>query len=408
MLPPALYKGLRKVKDESLVTSRQLKENERVQSQRPRLYRRAGKHATIAIILAMALLLIAKTLIAPAIIRHSIRGWLLEYWQGPIDIGSVDVSWGGAVRARNIKLFDDGMRQWMSTDWADFDINFTPRPSLFLTEAGGIDLRAHLDNGSLDPPLRLHPPGHGCARVLKLHELAVSIPLSHGALGLVGNRVILVHDGSRYNISVRRHDGRDDFVLTGEAQDHRDCDLQLKLTHPFGHGQLRELFRSLRMPLDVEAAGWVKASVRLSGQWDKPSGMFARGTIEFDGNVTLDRDALQHVLGDSPLWATMARGNLSLTCELDGKRLTIRNGKWTNRLCEMTIMDGGFVDLDTGDADLQFRWQANGLARIIPTLTDSEALNGEHHYRGNWRELPTSQAEGLNPPAPPAEARRAG
>ena len=157
-----------------------------------------SRHFRRLIVAASLLLLLVaggKLWIAPALLQDGIRNWLGQYWSQWVEVDHVEIDWRGVVHARGMRLLDEAGRQWMATEWADFTIAWNPRPSLVLSEAGGIDIQAHVDQGRLNPPLTMSPANGAGNSNLTFHKLAMKLPLPKGQIGLSGNRMTLARGG---------------------------------------------------------------------------------------------------------------------------------------------------------------------------------------------------------------------
>jgi len=115
--------------------------------------------AGVAILLAI--LLLAKYAVIPAVIRSQAQSALAQYWDGRLTIEDIDFRFFGPIRLDGIQLSDSSGRSWLEVDTVSLTFRNWPgvHPVLSGVSAKKVRLRACFSNGVCTVPLSLPSDG---------------------------------------------------------------------------------------------------------------------------------------------------------------------------------------------------------------------------------------------------------
>ncbi len=331
------------------------------------------------------------------VIPHSARESFIEtighYWDGPVEIDTVEGGYFDPIRATGLTLRDRAGRVWARA--RSVTLNYTPLPSisdqLHLADIDGLELVLHTDNGSCRPPVRNVPD---FLRWLEAQFSIETFTVRDGSIttrydGAVGG----LWDG--FQFLCRRQPGDSDYVMTltreGATSAEGSCDGRLDgaiiASWPNG-GALRYDGTLTLNGLDCAqllAAVNVEAAIPLGtvrGEYIFSGGELTVETIRGSGRLHLTAPkASDDVRGDRDL------GQVAFAVE--GPALTVGRGQMTLPVCVVRSENAGRCNLETGQIDMRLtstpREGISSLIAMLPGRTGMLAgKTVDIHVIGRW------------------------
>ena len=336
-------------------------------SRRKRLARYLAKALIGLVVLAALLAAVTKFWLIPAVVRHTVRQNMARYWDGPVEIEQIDLSFSGPSFLKSISVYDRAGRRWAWVGSVRLELGNWPGLKPTLTEAHlkQLDLRAHFANGRCRLPLHL-PGRHDKESVPKrisAAEISLTIVDEAGAKASWGNlefHLANAGDEGEFTLTLPSGDGANTILLTGALADGSFRNTVLRASLAVGQAKAKTILSALNAPLARTAEGNLTADVKISGDFRQPS---LRGRVKLDNWSVLATDGA--LLED-----------LTATVTLKGRRAELTGfNAW---LCDGHLEAAAKLAFEPGEA-----WQYEGrVATCGVDLRQLASVTGQQNTRG--------------------------
>ena len=255
--------------------------------------------AVAAVVLVLAALLLGQFWIIPAVIRSEVQSSLADYWDGPVEVRSVQFSFLGPTRIQGLTLRDANGRQWASVGEATIELRDWPslHPKLSAVRVGKVALTANFVNGRCVLPLKPPPPPTGADWSEYIDLQTVQIPT-------VNVRLVDADTGKSCEWHLRgslqrtadpnyavmlnllnpaSHDGGQKLV-DGEINLRTlQMRLELSLLHDLRKPEAAFVLGLIGDPAAVDVKGQLASEMVITGTLDKPHAWKVDGSVSARG-----------------------------------------------------------------------------------------------------------------------------
>lgn len=352
--------------------------------------------------------------VVPALAKSKVRELVSDFWAGPIDVDLVDVALDGRVRVDRITLRDLAGRVWARLDDVEADLRDWPSldPSAARIVVGGLDLRVHIVDGRILPPLRrLGRPGR---EKIVIRSTSVTIAPDNApacrirlrpraqrtgdVLPFVARAGPTGDGGRRLVVPALEGGGFGGTVMvSGSAVIESDG----RIDYQADVAAMGLDFDSLkRRILDhrIAVGGRLTARARITDRGGGLEGLTVHECEAFLDEVDLAPLPLAKQLFTEMGLAFDEKSTPSdITCKFRaaGPRVTVMAGRIANALSAVVVERGGSIDLCTGELDLYIvgvpMKQLRGVLDILsgPVMKLKDTIT-RVRLVGNW-DLPAEQ-----------------
>jgi len=329
--------------------------------------------ATALVVLVTATGMAGKYWVIPVSARESFQETILHYWDGTVEIDSIEGGYFDPIRAVGLTLRDNDGRVWAKA--RSVTLAYTPLPSLSdrlcMSDIEGFEIILHVDKGACRPPVRNMDD---FLRWLEQQFSVEKFTVRDGAIttqydGKTGG----VWDGLEFVCT--RLDGGCDYTMaltrTGPNGREGSCDgridVDIKASWPDG-GELAYTANVELEGLDIEqllAAMDAPVPDELTGGGDIQGTGVLSGT-QLNGETIAGEGGLKITTTDAKTGKRFDFG--AVTFEIEGPLVTLRRVK----VPLLAFSNPGWINLDTGELDVD-------LTKEIPFFGTKGV-----HYTGKW------------------------
>ncbi|MBE0535263.1 MAG: hypothetical protein IH624_06290 [Phycisphaerae bacterium] len=303
---------------------------------------RAWTGLGVAVGLLVVAAAVVKYGIAPAVIRDRIEKAAARRWSGAVTLGRVNYRYFGPTRIEGVVLTDQQGRRWAQADVVDVLVRGRPALSSQPTHvvAHHVRIDAHLDHGSLTPPLENAP------RAAESEHMK-DVTIRHLQAAVTdGNRSVMISDGSA--VAVRFSPTHYHVLLTEKtravwrklsvggsvqrASGH--CDLHVEADRTFTPEEGAFLIGLLDGPAEWKAGGRLEVNATVSGLAGHPAQLKAEGMARLtNGSVHAGHRA---IVSDLRMLLRAADGRI----DAEDIACSIYQGRAAGRLFAATDAEG--------------------------------------------------------------------
>lgn len=245
-----------------------------------------------SLILVMPVIFImAYVWLVPHLIRREVERGLSEFFEGAVEIESVEVNHSGKVTLGGLKFCDTAKRRWLFAGKVKAILANWPSlsPKIAEIEVDGLNLQFFTVDGKfITLPVRLpersaSPKNRFDFRKLSVSHAAVSIVDAQGSKAVYDNLTLsairIVNGDYEFSLNRMSGDSSEIFLSGGTVNlKNSNFDVSLQLEHRFTKAEMTLAFVVLNMP-EVSARGSLSGDLSITGCLKKPADWQPKGTF---------------------------------------------------------------------------------------------------------------------------------